>query len=70
MSDYAKIKKLDEKSLQKLKEGTGPADEWLCPILSPPEVKKGFAASVKKVFRSRSRGKRVTGGQLVGLKVL
>ncbi|XP_034838062.1 uncharacterized protein [Maniola hyperantus] len=58
MSYYAKIKKLDEESLRRLTEGSGPADECLCSILSPPEVKKGFTASVKKVFGALSGRKK------------
>lgn len=50
MSDYAKLKKLDEESLQKLKEGPGPADECLCSIFSPEIEKKSLAASVKKAL--------------------
>ncbi|CAG4981733.1 unnamed protein product [Colias eurytheme] len=48
MASYAKLKKLDEKTLQNLKEGPGPADECLCSIFTPE--KKSFAASVKKAF--------------------
>ncbi|XP_045456906.1 uncharacterized protein LOC123666937 [Melitaea cinxia] len=51
MSNYAKLKKLDEVSLQKLKEGEGPADQCLCTLLSTEE-KKSVAASVKKAFKA------------------
>ncbi|CAH2102814.1 unnamed protein product [Euphydryas editha] len=51
MSNYAKLKKLDEESLQKLKEGEGPADQCLCTLLST-EDKRSDAASVKKAFKA------------------
>ena len=55
MTDYTKIKKLDEKSLEKLKEGTGPVNECICPLLFSNEERRSLAASVKKIFKSVKR---------------
>ncbi|XP_028174647.1 uncharacterized protein LOC114363194 [Ostrinia furnacalis] len=51
--NYSQIKKLDEETLEKLTEGTGPSDQCLCSILAPPDgEKKGFRASIKKALAS------------------
>lgn len=56
--NYNQLKKLDEETLEKLTEGTGPSDKCLCSILSPPEEqKKGLRASIKKAFGSLGAGK-------------
>ncbi|XP_046975580.1 uncharacterized protein LOC124541695 [Vanessa cardui] len=52
MSDYeSKLRKIDETSLLKLREGKGPVDQCLCPLFSSPD-KTGLAQSVKKAFKS------------------
>lgn len=58
MANYAEIKKLDEESLQKLTEGEGPADECLCPLLSPPIEKKNFARSVKRALSAFGKSRK------------
>ncbi|CAK1554479.1 unnamed protein product [Leptosia nina] len=63
MSDYAKLKKLDEESLQKLQEGTGPVDECLCSIFSPEVEKRSLAASVKKAFGFSGKKNSPPGGR-------
>ncbi|CAH4036019.1 unnamed protein product [Pieris brassicae] len=68
MSDYAKLKKLDEESLQQLKEGSGPADECLCSIFSPGIEKKSFTKSVKRALGLSGRKKQVfTGNESVDI---
>ncbi|XP_038221103.1 uncharacterized protein LOC119839006 [Zerene cesonia] len=63
MSNYAKLRKLDAETLQKLTEGPGPADECLCSLFAP-ETKRSFAASVKKAFGfSMKRKKGDVGGR-------
>ncbi|XP_072943143.1 uncharacterized protein [Epargyreus clarus] len=52
---YTDIKKLDEESLQKLQEGSGPSDKCICNLLSPPA--KSFAASLKQAFGIKKGGK-------------
>ncbi|XP_050676464.1 uncharacterized protein LOC126973291 [Leptidea sinapis] len=54
MSNYAKLKKLDEESLQQLKEGTGPVDECICSMFHEEEPKKSLATFVKKALRMSS----------------
>ncbi|OWR53985.1 serine protease HP21 precursor, partial [Danaus plexippus plexippus] len=58
MANYAEIKKLDEESLQKLTEGEGPADECLCPLLSPPTEKKNLARSVKRALSAFGKSRK------------
>lgn len=57
--NYSEIKKLDEKTLEKLTEGVGPSDECLCSLLAPPDEdkKRGVRASIKKAFASLGVGK-------------
>ncbi|XP_026744212.1 uncharacterized protein LOC113505620 [Trichoplusia ni] len=57
--NYAEIKKLDEESLQQLKEGTGPSDKCICSLLSPPDgERRGFGSSIKRALASIATGKK------------
>uniref|UniRef100_A0A2A4KA96 Uncharacterized protein n=1 Tax=Heliothis virescens TaxID=7102 RepID=A0A2A4KA96_HELVI len=57
--NYSQIKKLDEESLERLQEGTGPVDECICSLLSPPDSeRKSLGASIKKAFASFNPGKK------------
>ncbi|CAH0599400.1 unnamed protein product [Chrysodeixis includens] len=57
--NYADIKKLDEESAQKIKEGTGPSDKCICSLLSPPDgSRKGLGSSIKRAFASIAPGKK------------
>ncbi|XP_047038983.1 uncharacterized protein LOC124643900 [Helicoverpa zea] len=57
--NFSQLKKLDEESLAHLQEGSGPVDECLCPLLSPPDAeRKSLGASIKKAFANFNPGKK------------
>ncbi|KAJ0170067.1 hypothetical protein K1T71_014673 [Dendrolimus kikuchii] len=67
--DYASIKKIDEESLQNLQEGSGPIDECLCSLLSPPEDERpSFRRSIKNALASiGQRKKKLLAGRSVDI---
>ncbi|CAB3224483.1 unnamed protein product [Arctia plantaginis] len=54
--NYNQIKKLDENSLEQLKEGKGPVDECICHLISPPdEDRKSIRSSIRRAFAGFSK---------------